>query len=102
MIDFDTRTSQLDDLLGVGRNFDMVGRVLRVGGRQAKLWVVNGYAEDSLIERMIGRLLAIGSLNGIADLPTSFPPISPYRTRLWKPRCRKCWWAFSQARHCLL
>lgn len=70
MIDFDTRISQLDDLLGVGRNFDMVGRVLRVGGRQAKLWVVNGYAEDSLIERMIGRLLAIGSLNGIADLPT--------------------------------
>ena len=26
MVDFETRTAQLDDLLGVGRNFDMVGR----------------------------------------------------------------------------
>ena len=68
MVDYDTRTAQLDDLLGVGRNFDMVGREVRVGGRQARLWVVNGYAEDALIERMIGRLLAVGSLKGVPDL----------------------------------
>ena len=68
MVDFDTRTAQLDDLLGVGRNFDMVGREVSVGGRRARLWVVNGYAEDALIERMIGRLLAVGSLKGIPDL----------------------------------
>ena len=68
MVDFDTRTAQLDDLLGVGRNFDMVGREVRVGQRRARLWVVNGYAEDALIERMIGRLLAVGSLKGIPDL----------------------------------
>ena len=69
MVDFDTRTAQLDDLLGVGRNFDMVGREVSVGGRRARLWVVNGYAEDALIERMIGRLLAVGSLKGVPDLP---------------------------------
>ena len=68
MVDFDTRTAQLDDLLGVGRNFDMVGREVRVGQRRARLWVVNGYAEDALIERMIGRLLAVGSLKGVSDL----------------------------------
>ena len=68
MVDFETRTAQLDDLLGVGRNFDMVGRSLQVGGRQARLWVVNGYAEDMLIERMIGRLLAIGDLKKVPDL----------------------------------
>ena len=68
MVDFDTRTAQLDDLLGVGRNFDMVGREVSVGGRRARLWVVNGYAEDALIERMIGRLLAVGSLKGVSDL----------------------------------
>ena len=68
MVDFDTRTAQLDDLLGVGRNFDMVGREVRVGERRARLWVVNGYAEDALIERMIGRLLAVGSLKGVSDL----------------------------------
>ena len=68
MVDYDTRTAQLDDLLGVGRNFDMVGREVSVGGRRARLWVVNGYAEDALIERMIGRLLAVGSLKGVPDL----------------------------------
>ena len=68
MVDFETRTAQLDDLLGVGRNFDMVGRSLQVGGRQARLWVVNGYAEDMLIERMIGRLMAIGDLKKVPDL----------------------------------
>ena len=68
MVDFDTRTAQLDDLLGVGRNFDIVGREVRVGQRRARLWVVNGYAEDALIERMIGRLLAVGSLKGVPDL----------------------------------
>ena len=68
MVDYDTRTAQLDDLLGVGRNFDMVGREVRVGQRRARLWVVNGYAEDALIERMIGRLLAVGSLKGVPDL----------------------------------
>ncbi len=68
MVDYDTRTAQLDDLLGVGRNFDMVGREVSVGGRRARLWVVNGYAEDALIERMIGRLLAVGSLKGLPDL----------------------------------
>ena len=70
MVDFETRTAQLDDLLGVGRNFDMVGRSLQVGGRQARLWVVNGYAEDMLIERMIGRLMAIGDLKKTPDLET--------------------------------
>ena len=68
MVYYDTRTAQLDDLLGVGRNFDMVGREVSVGGRRARLWVVNGYAEDALIERMIGRLLAVGSLKGVPDL----------------------------------
>ena len=68
MVDFDARTAQLDDVLGVGRNFDMVGREVRVGQRRARLCVVNGYAEDALIERMIGRLLAVGSLKGVPDL----------------------------------
>ena len=62
------RTEELDARLGVGRSFDMVGRSLTIGGRRARLWVVNGYAEDMLIERMIGRLLAIGDLKKVPDL----------------------------------
>ena len=40
---FDERAAALDGLLGVGRSFDMIGRTLRIGGRRARLWVVNGY-----------------------------------------------------------
>ena len=47
---FDTRCAQLDDLLGVGRSFDMVSRELYIGGCRAKMWVVNGYAKDMLLE----------------------------------------------------
>ena len=47
------RTEELDARLGVGRSFDMVGRSLTVGGRRARLWVVNGYADDAVLERAI-------------------------------------------------
>lgn len=51
--EFDKRCTWLDEQLGVGRSFDMVGRVLTVGGRRAKLWVVNGYAQDAVLERIL-------------------------------------------------
>ena len=62
---FDERVRLLDTLLGVGRSFDMVGRSLCIGGRRAKLWVVNGYAEDGILERMISTWLPIGSLEHV-------------------------------------
>lgn len=62
---FAARTAALDELLGVGRSFDMVGRTLQIGGRQAKLWVVNGYAKDQMLERMIAVWLQIEDLKDI-------------------------------------
>lgn len=66
--DFAVRTAALDELLGVGRSFDMVGRTLRIGGRQAKLWVVNGYARDQMLERMIAVWLQIEDLKDIRSV----------------------------------
>ena len=63
--DFAARTAALDELLGVERSFDMVGRSLRIGGRQARLWVVNGYAQDQMLERMIAVWLQIKDLKAI-------------------------------------
>ena len=70
MEDFGIRTARLDTLLGVGRNFDMVARDVVTGGRRGRLWVVNGYAEDALLERVIGRLLAVQDLHRVPDLDT--------------------------------
>ena len=53
---FSERTAHFDRLLGVGRNFDMIGRELVIGGRRARLWAVNGYVKDSLLERIVASL----------------------------------------------
>ena len=67
---FDRRCALLDEQLGVGRSFDMVGRSLTVGGRRARLWVVNGYAQDAMLERIIAAWMPIQTLDGVPDLQT--------------------------------
>ena len=65
---FIERIREMDALLGVGRSFDMTSRGLKIGGRQAKLWVVNGYADDAVLERMIAVWLAVPDWNGLDTL----------------------------------
>ena len=50
--DYMTNVQTLDQLLGVGRSCDMVSRDYLIGGRRARLWVVDGFGSDSIIERM--------------------------------------------------
>ena len=82
---FDERAEALDGLLGVGRSFDMIGRTLRIGGRRARLWVVNGYADDTVLERAISAWLPIPSLERtrrakalVGELDELFGPCSLY------------------------
>ncbi|MBE6919207.1 MAG: spore germination protein [Ruminococcaceae bacterium] len=65
---FERRTALLDEALGVGRSFDIVGRTLTIGGRRAKLWVVNGYAQDAMLERIIASWRLLPSLEDVPDL----------------------------------
>ena len=65
---FERRCAVLDEQLGVGRSFDMVGRTLTIGERRARLWVVNGYAQDALLERIIAAWRPVRSLENVADL----------------------------------
>ena len=41
-----------DETLGVGRSCDMVSRDLRIGGKRARIWVVDGFGGDAILERM--------------------------------------------------
>ena len=59
---YSPRTTALDDALGVGRGFDMPARDLTIGGRRARLWVVNGYAQEGVLERIIAQWLAAPDL----------------------------------------
>ena len=50
-------TGTLDLLLGVGRCFDLITRDLVAGGRRCRLYVVDGYGDDAVIERIVSVLL---------------------------------------------
>ena len=66
--EFDKQAAYLDTQLGVGRSFDIVGRTLRIGTRRAKLWVVNGYAQDAMLERMLAAWMTVPSLQEVKTL----------------------------------
>lgn len=50
--DYRENVRVLDGLLGVDRSCDMVSRDYLIGGRRARLWVVDGFGSDSILERM--------------------------------------------------
>jgi len=43
---------RFDEILGVGRSCDIVSRDYMIGGRRARLWVIDGYGRDATLERM--------------------------------------------------
>lgn len=51
----------LDDLLGVGRSYDVISRDLWIGSRRARLYVIDGYGDDGVIERICSFLLGRGA-----------------------------------------
>ena len=61
--DYRENVRVLDGLLGVGRSCDMVSRDYLIGGRRARLWVVDGFGSDSILERMGAFWLTLKSEN---------------------------------------
>ena len=44
--------ARMDRLLGVGRSCDMVARDFFIGGRRARVWFIDGFGGDAVLERM--------------------------------------------------
>ena len=65
---FNENVRWFNEVLGVGRSCDLVNRDLVIGGRRARLWVVNGYADDTVLERAISAWLPIPSLEDVGTL----------------------------------
>ena len=51
----------LDALLGVGRSYDVIARDLWIGSRRGRLYVIGGYGDDGVIERVCSFLLGRGA-----------------------------------------
>ena len=65
---YEENVRALDGLLGVGRCFDMISRDLVIGGKRARLWVVDGYGDDAVIERMLSFWLALPDISGVRTM----------------------------------
>ena len=50
---------RLDATLGVGRSCDLISRDLVIGSRRARLWLVDGFGLDVVIERMTALWLGL-------------------------------------------
>ena len=59
--DLSQNQQALDTLLGVGRNFDVINRDIYIGKRKGRLYVIDGYGDDGVIERITSFLLGQGA-----------------------------------------
>ena len=65
----------LDGVLGVGRSCDIVSRNYIIGGKKARLWVVDGFGLDATLERMGSfwlrlrgeQVMGLGGMQDFAD-----------------------------------
>ena len=69
---FDQDCKHFDQVLGVGRNYDLISRDLCIGGRKARMWVLDGYGDDSVLERMNAFWLSLQpqQVQDITDMQT--------------------------------
>lgn len=69
---FQQNVRRFDEILGVGRSCDLVSRDFMVGGRQARIWVVDGYGRDPVLERMASVWLTVthSELAGLTAMQT--------------------------------
>ena len=70
---FQADAAWLDATLGVGKNYDILGRNILIGGRRCRFWFVDGYADDGTLERMTAFWLSLpaGAAAGVSD-PAAF------------------------------
>ncbi len=65
---YDENVRLLDALTGVNRSFDVVSRDLLLASHRARMYVIDGYGEGGVLERMLSFWLALDSLDGVVTM----------------------------------
>ena len=50
---YDETIGILDDILRLDENFDLIGREMIIGGRQAKMYFVDAFCKDEILEKCL-------------------------------------------------
>lgn len=56
---YDEDTAMLDAKLRISSSFDLVGRGIRIGGRRAKLYFVDGFCKDDTMEKLMNHMMQV-------------------------------------------
>ena len=64
--DFKVNTSMLDEIFGIGTNFDFVGREMTFSNHSAKLYFIDSFISGDMLERILIFLSQIGENDKIS------------------------------------
>ena len=64
--------------LGVGTNFDVLYRVMEIGGRQACFYMIDGFCKDEVMQKLMQHFIGITPDKMPADAHTMSKQLVPY------------------------
>lgn len=58
-LDFQKNLEYLNDTLAVNTNFDMVYRIIEIGGRKAVMYFIDGFCKDEMMQKLLQYFIAL-------------------------------------------
>lgn len=68
----------MKDRLSIGKNFDILYRVIQIGGRQACFYLIDGFCKDELMEKILQYLIGITQEDMAEDVHEMMKNHMPY------------------------
>lgn len=68
----------MKETLSIGTNFDIVYRVIHIGGKEAVFYFIDGFCKDELMEKMLQYLIEISDQDMAADVHELLKKHMPY------------------------
>ena len=53
--DFDKNKIRIDTLLNIEKSFDLMYRVVTIGGKKACFYIIDGFCKDEVMEKILDR-----------------------------------------------
>ena len=75
--DYDENEKYLDDLFGIGRNYDFISRGLDISGRRVRFYYIDSFVDSDTLQRLYVWLCGLGktpSADDIEDFASKFMP----------------------------
>ena len=64
---FEANTEYLNEVFGIGKNYDFVGRERIIAGHRARFYFVDGFANAAVMDRLFIYLAELDSLENVSD-----------------------------------